>query len=165
MPPRAAYVCAGPPGCEIHMKVVLQRVCRASVRIGGRDVSRIEKGLLLLVAVEQGDQTAQADYLSAKIAKMRIFEDSDGKMNRSVLDVRGEVLAVSQFTLAADWRKGNRPSFTGAAEPAEALRLFDYFTDRIRNKGVITVRKGCFGEHMEVELVNDGPVTIVMSDS
>lgn len=117
------------------------------------------------MAVEKGDQTAQADYLSAKTATMRIFEDGNGKMNRSVLDVQGEVLAVSQFTLVANWRKGNRPSFTNAAEPAEALRLFEYFTDRIRNAGVASVRKGSFGQHMEVDLVNDGPVTILMSEA
>ena len=145
------------------MKIVLQRVSSASVTVNRRRISRIREGLLLLVAVEKGDTEEDARYLSAKIAKMRIFPDSRGKMNRSLLDIKGEVLAVSQFTLAAEWRKGNRPSFVKAAKPEYAVQLLKHFTQNLQQQGVRSVREGAFGEHMKVSLCNNGPVTIVMS--
>lgn len=144
------------------MRIVLQRVKNASVTVGGEVVSEIGTGLLLLVGVARGDGEAGADWLAEKVAGLRIFNDEDGKMNRSVLDVGGEVLAVSQFTLLADTRKGKRPSFIRAALPEEAEPLFDYFCDRLRAAGVASVGTGRFGAMMDVALVNDGPVTIVL---
>ncbi len=144
------------------MRIVLQRVRSASVTVGGQKVSEIGAGLLLLVGVAQGDGEAQADWLAGKVAGLRIFNDEEGKMNLSLTEVGGEVLAVSQFTLLADTRKGKRPSFIGAAPPEEAEPLFDYFCDRLRAAGAASVKKGVFGAMMEVALVNDGPVTIVL---
>ena len=144
------------------MKIVLQRVARASVTVGGELVSEIGPGLLLLVGVAKGDGEAEADWLAEKVAGLRVLADEDGKMNRSVLDVGGEVLAVSQFTLLADVRKGKRPSFVGAAAPEEASLLFDHFCKRLRAAGVASVKTGRFGAMMDVALVNDGPVTIVL---
>lgn len=141
---------------------MLQRVARASVTVGGETVSEIGPGLLLLVGVAKGDGEAEADWLAEKVAGLRILADEDGKMNRSVRDVGGEVLAVSQFTLLADTRKGKRPSFVGAAPPEEASPLFDYFCERLRAAGVSSVETGSFGAMMDVALVNDGPVTIVL---
>ncbi len=144
------------------MRIVLQRVKSASVTVGGERISEIGAGLLLLVGVAQGDGEAEADWLAKKIAGLRIFNDESGKMNLSLEDVGGEVLAVSQFTLLADTRKGKRPSFVGAAPPEEAERLFDYFCERLREAGVGSVKTGSFGAMMDVALVNDGPVTIVL---
>ncbi len=144
------------------MKVVLQRVKHASVSVGGEEISAIGPGLLLLVGVAEGDTEVEAGWLAEKIAGLRVFNDEEGKMNLSVKDVAGEILAVSQFTLLADTRKGKRPSFVGAAPPEEAEPLFDYFCQKIRNAGVRPVKVGSFGAMMEVELVNDGPVTIIM---
>ena len=144
------------------MRVVLQRVREASVTVDGEVVSGIGPGLLLLVGVAAGDGEAQADWLAEKVAGLRIFNDGEGKMNLSVRDVGGEVLAVSQFTLLADTRKGKRPSFVRAAPPEEAEPLFDHFCGRLRASGVGTVETGSFGAMMEVALVNDGPVTIVL---
>jgi D-tyrosyl-tRNA(Tyr) deacylase len=144
------------------VRVVLQRVKDASVTVEGERISEIGAGLLLLVGVAQGDGETEADWLAEKIAGLRIFNDESGKMNLSVRDVGGEVLAVSQFTLLADTRKGKRPSFVGAAPPEEAERLFDYFCERLREAGVGSVKTGSFGAMMDVELVNDGPVTIVL---
>jgi D-aminoacyl-tRNA deacylase len=144
------------------LRVVLQRVKEASVTVGGEVISSIGTGLLLLVGVAAGDGEAEADWLAQKVAGLRIFNDGDGKMNLSVRDVGGEVLAVSQFTLLADTRKGKRPSFVGAAPPEEAGPLFDYFCERLRATGVGRVETGSFGAMMEVALVNDGPVTIVL---
>jgi D-aminoacyl-tRNA deacylase len=144
------------------MKVVLQRVKNASVTVGGERVSEIGAGLLLLVGVAAGDGEAEADWLAQKISGLRIFNDGDGKMNLSVRDAGGEVLAVSQFTLLADTRKGKRPSFVGAAPPEEAERLFDYFCERLRAAGAGPVKTGVFGAMMDVALVNEGPVTIAL---
>ncbi len=144
------------------MRVVLQRVGEASVTVGGERISEIGRGLLLLVGVAQGDGEAEASWLAGKIAGLRIFNDEAGKMNLSVRDVGGEVLAVSQFTLLADTRKGKRPSFIGAAQPEVAEPLFDHFCERLRAAGVGAVKTGVFGAKMDVALVNDGPVTIVL---
>ncbi|TCJ18856.1 D-tyrosyl-tRNA(Tyr) deacylase [Rubrobacter taiwanensis] len=143
------------------MKVVVQRVSRASVTVDGETVSSIGRGLLLLVGVARGDTRAQADWLAEKISGLRIFEDAAGRMNLSVRDVGGEILAVSQFTLLADTRKGKRPSFVNAAPPGEAEPLFDYFCGRLREKG-LRVGTGVFGAMMEVGLVNSGPVTVIL---
>lgn len=143
------------------MRLVCQRVSRASVGVGGKLVGEIGRGLLILVGVAQGDADADADAMARKAANLRVLADEAGKMNRSVLDAAGAVLAVSQFTLLADTRKGNRPSFLGAAEPAEGRRLFERFVTALRSEGV-PVQTGEFGADMQVELVNDGPVTIVL---
>lgn len=142
------------------MKAVLQRVTRASVSVDGAVVGEIGPGLMILVCAMQGDTEVQADKLAAKIAKLRIFKDDAGKMNLSVKDAGNAALIVSQFTLAADLR-GNRPGFSYAAAPDQGKRLYDYFTTRISAEG-ITVAKGIFGADMDVDLVNQGPVTIVM---
>ena len=141
------------------MKALLQRVTGARVVIAGDTVGQIGPGLLVLVCAERGDSQAQADKLLAKILKLRIFNDDMGKMNRSVQDVGGGLLVVSQFTLAADASGGNRPSFTGAAPPDEGRRLYDYFVAQARGLHPI-VQTGMFGADMQVHLVNDGPVTI-----
>ena len=141
------------------MKALLQRVTEARVVIAGATVGHIGPGLLVLVCAERGDGEAQADKLLAKILKLRIFSDDLGKMNRSVQDVGGGLLVVSQFTLAADASGGNRPSFTGAAPPDEGRRLYDYFVAQARGLHPI-VQTGMFGADMQVHLVNDGPVTI-----
>jgi D-aminoacyl-tRNA deacylase len=144
------------------MRIVLQRVKEASVTVGGDRISAIGPGLLLLVGVAHGDGEPEADWLAEKVAGLRIMADEEGKMNRSVKDMGGAVLAVSQFTLLADTRKGRRPSFVGAAPPEEATRLFDYFCGRLRAAGVEQVETGRFGAMMDVALVNDGPVTILL---
>jgi D-aminoacyl-tRNA deacylase len=144
------------------LRIVLQRVKEASVTVAGERISRIGPGLLLLVGVAGGDGEPEADWLTEKVAGLRIMADEDGKMNLSVRDTGGAVLAVSQFTLLADTRKGKRPSFVGAAPPDEAMRLFDYFCGRLRSAGVDQVETGRFGAMMDVALVNDGPVTIVL---
>ena len=144
------------------MRVVLQRVKNASVTVSGEMVSEIGEGLLLLVGVAKDDGEGEASWLAEKIAGLRIFNDEDGKMNLGVRDVGGEILAVSQFTLLADTRKGKRPSFIKAALPEEAEPLFDYFCERLRAAGIASVKTGSFGAMMDVALVNDGPVTIVL---
>lgn len=142
------------------MKAVIQRVSRAKVTVDGQITGEIGEGLMILVCAMQGDTEAQADQLAAKIVKLRIFKDEAGKMNRSVKDIGGACLIVSQFTLAADLR-GNRPGFSTAAAPVEGKRLYDYFTARIAAEGLATAN-GIFGADMDVELVNQGPVTIWM---
>ncbi|MBA3390518.1 MAG: D-tyrosyl-tRNA(Tyr) deacylase [Rubrobacter sp.] len=144
------------------MRIVLQRVKRASVTVEGKTVSEIGSGLLLLVGVAQGDGEEEAAWLARKVARLRVFGDADGKMNLSVADTGDEVLAVSQFTLLADTRKGNRPSFIRAALPEQAEPLFDYFREKLREEGISSVKTGRFGATMDVALVNDGPVTIVL---
>ena len=144
------------------MRVVLQRVKNASVTVSGEKISEIGEGLLLLVGVAKDDGEGEASWLAEKIAGLRIFNDEEGKMNLSVRNVGGEILAVSQFTLLADTRKGKRPSFIKAALPEEAEPLFDYFCERLRAAGIASVRTGSFGAMMDVALVNDGPVTIVL---
>lgn len=140
------------------MRALLQRVDRAEVRVDGATVGAIGKGLLILVCAMQGDTTEQADRLANKIAKLRIFKDDAGKMNLSVKDAGGAALIVSQFTLAADLR-GNRPGFSPAASPDDGKRLYDHFTTRIQAEGIETAN-GIFGADMDVDLVNQGPVTI-----
>ena len=130
--------------------------------VAGEEISSIEQGLLLLVGVATGDGEPEADWLAEKIAGLRIMADEEGKMNLSLRDTGGAVLAVSQFTLLADTRKGKRPSFVGAAPPDEATRLFDYFCEGLRTAGITRVETGRFGAMMDVALVNDGPVTIVL---
>ncbi len=144
------------------MRIVLQRVKNASVTVEGETISSTGQGLLLLVGVAVGDGEVEADWLAEKVAGLRIFGDESGKMNLSVRDVGGEILAISQFTLLADTRKGKRPSFVGAAPPEVAEKLFDYFCERLRAAGVGSVETGSFGAMMDVALVNDGPVTIVL---
>ena len=142
------------------MRAVVQRVMRAKVTVEGAIAGEIGEGLMILVCAMQGDAEAQADQLAAKIAKLRIFKDEAGKMNRSVRDIGGACLVVSQFTLAADLR-GNRPGFSTAASPDEGKRLYEYFTARLQAEGLATAN-GIFGADMDVELVNQGPVTIWM---
>jgi D-tyrosyl-tRNA(Tyr) deacylase len=141
------------------MKALVQRVSEASVTVGERAVGSIGRGLLVLLGVEHGDGAGEAGLLARKVANLRIFEDAAGKMNRSVLDIGGGVLVVSQFTLCADVRKGNRPSFIGAAPPELAEALYGRFCDQLAAEGA-GVARGQFAAHMAVRLVNDGPVTI-----
>lgn len=143
------------------MKVVLQRVSRASVSVEGQQTGAIGRGFLLLLGVSDSDTEAIADKMTDKICKLRIFEDENGKTNLSLADVGGELLVVSQFTLYADCRKGNRPSFTRAGAPQQAEALYEYFLKRCREK-IAVVEHGVFGAHMEIELVNDGPFTLAL---
>ena len=143
------------------MRVVIQRVSRAKVTVDGEVTREIGRGLLVLLGVGRDDTEADADYLADKTAGLRIFEDADGKMNRSVADVGGAVLVVSQFTLYGDVRKGKRPSFDGAAPPQAARELYEYFVRRMRDAG-LPCETGRFQEMMQVELVNEGPVTILL---
>ena len=142
------------------MRSVVQRVERAAVRVDGEVVGEIGAGLLVLLGVATGDSDAGADALAGKTARLRIFENEQGRFDRSLLDTGGAALVVSQFTLIADTAKGNRPSFTGAAAPEEAERLYERFCGALAELGV-PVARGVFGARMAVELVNDGPVTIV----
>jgi len=143
------------------MRSVVQRVTEASVSIGANTVGRIGRGLLVLVGVEVGDAAADAEWLAGKVAQMRIFADSDGKMNLSVREIEGSVLVVSQFTLLADTRKGNRPSFVRAARPPEAVPLYEHFLAMLEQQTGRPPARGVFAADMQVQLVNDGPVTIV----
>jgi D-aminoacyl-tRNA deacylase len=145
------------------MKIVVQRVKSASVDVGGKTVSEIGKGLLILLGVSRGDIEADADYLAEKVANLRVFEDGAGKMNRSIGEVGGGVLVVSQFTLYGDCRKGRRPSFTDAAGPEKGRSLYDRFVSELRGNG-IEVKTGRFGEHMIIKLENDGPVTLILEN-
>jgi D-tyrosyl-tRNA(Tyr) deacylase len=148
-------------GYTADMRVLLQRVSRASVSVDGRCVGEIGSGLLALVGVTHGDTAETAIRLAAKTVKLRVFGDRAGLMNLSLEDVSGELLAVSQFTLYADTRRGNRPSFTEAAAPADGEAVYGAFVEAVRAAGV-PVRTGVFGAHMHVELANDGPVTILL---
>ena len=143
------------------MIAVLQRASRASVEVQGRLVGEIGKGLLILLGVAEGDTERDAELLAAKILKLRIFNDENGKMNLSVQDIDGELLVISQFTLLADYSHGNRPSYTDSAKPDEADRLYEYFVSLVRTQ-VKHTGTGIFGADMKVSLVNDGPVTITM---
>ena len=143
------------------MRVVLQRVQHSRVNVGGRTVAEIGPGLVILLGIGPDDGEEQAQYLADKIANLRIFEDQGGKMNQSLLNVGGEVIVVSQFTLYADTRKGRRPSFTDAAPAEIAQPLVEHFVELLNSKGVAT-QSGEFGAHMLVEIANDGPVTIWM---
>ncbi len=144
------------------MKAVIQRVSHASVAVDGEIKGSIDKGFLILLGVVQGDTSAQAEILASKIAKLRVFEDENEKMNRSLLDIGGEALVVSQFTLCADCKKGNRPSFTPSAPPETANELYLKFSDLLRTNGISKVENGVFGADMKVSLLNDGPVTIIL---
>ena len=143
------------------MRAVVQRVAEARVLVAGERVGEIGRGLVVLLGVARGDSKAEAERLAGKVARLRVFEDGAGKFDRSLIDVGGEALIVSQFTLMADTRKGNRPSFTDAAPPDEAEPLYDVFCEALGGFGV-GVALGVFGARMDVELVNDGPVTIVL---
>ncbi len=143
------------------MRALIQRVSEARVTVDGDVIGQCGAGVLILVCAMQGDQVANADQLAAKIAKLRIFQDDAGKMNLSVRDIGGSALVVSQFTLAADTKRGNRPGFSDAAPPAEGERLYEYFAAQLAAQGV-PVETGRFGADMKVALVNDGPVTIWM---
>ncbi|MBR2033540.1 MAG: D-tyrosyl-tRNA(Tyr) deacylase [Alphaproteobacteria bacterium] len=143
------------------MKALLQRVSQASVNIDGKSVSAVGKGLLILLGVEKGDTETCADYLARKAADLRIFEDENGKMNLSVKDVQGEVLVVSQFTLAGDTSHGNRPGFGTAARPEDANLLYQYFCNSMQKHNLI-IKTGIFQADMQVSLINDGPVTFML---
>lgn len=144
------------------MKAVIQRIISAGVEVGGKTVAKADSGMLILLGVRQGDGREDADRLIKKIPVLRIFEDENGKMNLSCLDVGGEILAVSQFTLCADCSHGRRPGFTGAAAPGEARELYEYFMEGLRKAGIKKVSAGVFGADMKVSLINDGPVTIIL---
>jgi len=146
------------------MRAVIQRVASAEVRVDGQVVGAVGKGLLVLLGVAQDDGEEAARFLADKVAALRVFEDSAGKMNLSLAEVGGGVLVVSQFTLLGDLRKGNRPSFTGAAPPEPANALYERFCAMLREKG-LPVATGVFRAHMEVELVNDGPVTLMLDST
>jgi len=147
------------------MRVVIQRVQQGRVSVGGKTIGEIGPGLVILVGAGEGDGEAEADRLAQKIANLRIFADEQGKTNLSILDVAGEALVVSQFTLLADCRKGRRPSFVHAAAPDVAAPLVDHFADRLRQAGVRRVEMGEFGAKMLVEIYNDGPFTVVLDSS
>ncbi|MBM3143868.1 MAG: D-tyrosyl-tRNA(Tyr) deacylase [Chloroflexi bacterium] len=143
------------------MRVVVQRVSRGRVSVDGRAIAEIQSGLVILLGISPDDGEEQIEYLTHKVANLRIFEDDEGKLNRSILDVDGEALVISQFTLYADTRKGRRPSFTDAATPEAADPLVKRFAEKLTSEGVPT-KTGVFGAHMLVEIHNDGPVTIWM---
>ena len=143
------------------MKALIQRAIRAEVITGGKPFSAIGKGLIVFLGVEKGDTFKDLEYLAHKVIRLRIFEDTTGKMNLSLIDVQGEILVVSQFTLAASCKKGNRPSFDRAEDQSRAEELYDRFTMHMRESG-LRVQTGKFGAHMRISLVNDGPVTILV---
>ncbi len=143
------------------MKAVIQRISKASVTVENQLISKIDKGYLILLGVMDDDTKEDAEILAKKVSTLRVFEDGDGKMNLDIQNIDGEILAVSQFTLCADVKKGNRPSFSHSAEPNFANEMYDYFCDKLLENGVKDVKKGVFGADMKVELLNDGPVTIL----
>lgn len=141
------------------MRALIQRVTRAAVSVDGQQIGQCGPGLMILICAMQGDTDTQADQIAAKIAKLRIFKDDEGRMNRSIIDAGGSALVVSQFTLAADTSRGNRPGFSAAAAPEDGRRLYTHFAASLAGLGIPT-QTGQFGADMAVELVNDGPVTI-----
>lgn len=147
------------------MKAVVQRVASASVSVEEKTVGKCGKGFLILLGVAKGDTDADADLLAAKLSKLRVFEDENGKMNRSLSDVNGELLIISNFTLYADCRHGNRPDFLKAEAPVEAKRLYEYFIDRMKELSGCPTETGSFGADMRVSIENDGPVTLVIDSS
>ncbi len=144
------------------MRAVVQRVSRSSVTVEGEVVGAVDRGVMVLLGVTHGDGEEQARWLASKIAGLRIFEDQEGKMNRSLLDVGGGALVISQFTLYGDCRKGRRPSFSTAAHPEVAEPLVEQFAEHLRQEGVRPVESGVFGAYMQVEIHNDGPVTLIL---
>jgi D-tyrosyl-tRNA(Tyr) deacylase len=144
------------------MRVVIQRVSKAAVRVENEIVGQIAEGLMILVGIENEDNKEDADWLSKKICNLRIFDDEDGVMNKSLLETKGDVLAVSQFTLHAKTKKGNRPSYIAAAKSDISVPLYEYFVGKLKQESGANVETGKFGAHMEVALVNDGPVTIII---
>lgn len=144
------------------MKAVVQRVSNASVAVDGEIKGKISEGFLVLLGVGEDDTTEDADILARKTANLRIFRDNEDKMNLSLLNIGGEALVISNFTLCADTKKGNRPSFINAMAPNEANRLYEYFCERLAAEGVKKVEKGVFGGDMKVELLNNGPVTLIL---
>ncbi|WP_139422209.1 D-aminoacyl-tRNA deacylase [Chryseobacterium mulctrae] len=143
------------------MKAVIQRVSEASVKVGGNVVGKIKTGFMLLIGIDESDEKTDADWLVQKILNLRIFGDENDKLNLSIKDIKGEILCISQFTLIADYKKGNRPSFIKAAKPDKAIPLFEYFKEEL-SKSDLRIESGIFGADMKVSLTNDGPVTIVM---
>lgn len=143
------------------MRVLIQRVTRAEVRVDSNVAGRINSGIVALIGIASGDTSKDADYLADKLVHLRIFSDSQGKMNLSALDTQAGILLISQFTLYGDCRKGRRPGFDAAAPPEQARELYRYFVDKVRRSGLLT-QTGVFQSHMEVELVNDGPVTLLL---
>ena len=144
------------------MRLVIQRVREASVKINDEIVGEIQQGLLVLLGIEHVDSELDADYLIQKLIHLRIFGDEEGKMNLSVSDISGGLLIVSQFTLFADTKKGNRPSFVRSARPEQAIPLYDYFLSKLKKSFSGKIEEGVFGGNMQVELINDGPVTIIL---
>lgn len=144
------------------MRAVVQRVSGASVAVSGETVGKCGRGFLILLGVAKGDTEADADVLAAKLSKLRVFEDGNGKMNLSLSDIGGELLIISNFTLYADCRHGNRPDFLMAEAPVEANRLYEYFTDRMKTLSGCPTETGAFGADMKVSIENDGPVTLVI---
>ena len=159
--PQGRIVAGSWKGREAGMRAVVQRVSRAAVRVDSKTVGEIGRGLVVLLGVASGDSREAAEYLAEKVATLRIFSDAEDKMNLSVLDIQGAVLAVSQFTLLGDTRRGRRPSYIRAAAPEEAEPLYESFVEALRRHG-LRVECGVFRAMMEVELVNDGPVTILL---
>ncbi len=143
------------------MRIVTQRVTEAKVKIKGKAYSEIGKGLLIFLGIENGDTRGKAEWLARKICNLRVFPDNEAKMNLSVKDIHGEVLVVSQFTLAAYVKKGNRPSFSNAANEGDAVPLYEYFVNRVSDE-VQSVKTGVFGADMQIELINNGPVTFII---
>jgi len=143
------------------MKAVIQRVSEASVKVDGNIVGEINTGFMLLIGIDENDEKGDADWLVQKILNLRIFGDENDKLNLSIKDINGEILCISQFTLIADYKKGNRPSFIKAAKPDKAIPLFEYFKEELL-KSDLRIESGIFGADMKVSLINDGPVTIVM---
>ncbi|MDY0932902.1 D-aminoacyl-tRNA deacylase [Chryseobacterium sp. CFBP8996] len=143
------------------MKAVIQRVSEASVKVDGNIVGEINTGFMLLIGIDENDERSDADWLVQKILNLRVFSDENDKLNLSIKDINGEILCISQFTLIADYKKGNRPSFIKAAKPDKAIPLFEYFKEEL-SKSDLRIETGVFGADMKVSLINDGPVTIVM---
>lgn len=143
------------------MKAVIQRVSEASVKVDGNVVGEINTGFMLLIGIDENDEKTDAEWLVQKILNLRIFGDENDKLNLSIKDIKGEILCISQFTLIADYKKGNRPSFIKAAKPDKAIPLFEYFKEEL-SKSDLRIESGIFGADMKVSLTNDGPVTIIM---
>ena len=144
------------------MKVVIQRVSQATVKVSDKIISEIKLGFLILLGVEKSDSKEDIDWLVNKISNLRIFSDNELKMNLSIKDIKGEIIVVSQFTLHAKTKKGNRPSYIKAANPEQAEPLYEEFISQLKNESAVSVQSGVFGANMQVDIVNDGPVTIIM---